>query len=296
MGPMKGIALAHRLHFSNAMSASQSVFLRFLCIFCLGIGAFASADSYVLFHAPGKPVHNYDAILANLKAGDEVIFSNGDRFILKKVLGSGNATSVFETTDGKALRIPKVAGPVWVRRMKDNIISSATGPEFMELYIQGNEKISRLGIPVPELYRSLPSEYALVEKLTVHFDFTDFAWGRHGLNAAHRAKVFEELVAFARKTWRVNTVGDLGGRQVLYTHRGWLLVDHTNSVQFAATVRSSTFFKRQWYGLRGSLFLWNSEERLRLREAIEQERRAHGLPDRRLTCREFFIGLWESGS
>ncbi len=260
------------------------------------MGAIASANSYVLFRAPGQPAPNYDAIVARLKADDEVVFSNGDRFILKKKLGSGKATVVFETTDGKALRIPKVAGPVWVKITKDVILSAATGPEFMDSFIKGYEKIHRLGIPVPELHRSLPAEYALMEKVEVRFDFTDFALGRHGLNAADRALVFEALVEFARKTWRVNTVGDLAGRQVLYTHRGWLLVDHNSSVQLAATVSSSTFFKRHWYSLTGNLFLWSVEERRRLREAIEGERRAHGLPDRRLTCREFFSGLLEGGS
>lgn len=265
----------------------------------LGWGA-----SYVLFSAPGVQVINYDELVAKLSKGDEVVFSNGARFTIEEILGNGQTTKVLALDSKTVLRIPlarlyegKPAGYTW----------------WISTYLKGYSVLKEQGVPTPEvdLERSVPEEFVITSREKIEFTYEDYRDGKVKLSPEQDAKVADNLVEFARRTWKFSLIGDQGERQLVYTERGWVLLDFNESHVVAETLNDGTIFSRganelntaQAFGEMRMIDFRTEEKipapsrklRKRMLEAIEQERLKAGFT-RPPGCADFLVrplkGFW----
>jgi hypothetical protein len=134
---------------------------------------FAIQSPLRLFQANGKPVENYNQLIAELKAHFqapspppiEIIFdSNGKKFTLNKVLGEGVRTLVL-STGSKALRLPldKLKG--------DSLDDYYTAWKTLKMK-EGTS--SSTADYLPHVFDHQAGQYTLVEKVEVITDYAKF--------------------------------------------------------------------------------------------------------------------------
>lgn len=191
-----------------------------------------SAD-YALF-TNGEPVANYNDIVRTLKQGDMVSFSNGQRFSIKGLLGKGNTTWVYELEDGRAIRLPLSSSL--------EQLFGLTYRDYITQFIYGAESLQNNGVPTVGVAKeeSLLGEYAIVEKLEILYTLSGYLKARRSLYPVVRSAIDNQLVDFAIKTYKYETIGDMHDEQIAYTTRGWVFFDFTNRHVRALNLNSST--------------------------------------------------------
>lgn len=183
-----------------------------------------AAESHTLFLAGGVAVRNYDQIVASIKPNDQLRFTNGKVFRVKGALGKGNTTLVIETEEGLALRVPLRAGA-----FMDPISYEETPySDFINKYRIGSRRLQRMGIEMPRIIDSLPSEYVLVEKVAVKFRLDQLLQGEVSLSRAELEEALSKLKSWAKQLWTVTYIGDFNESQVVYDGKRWILVDTTD--------------------------------------------------------------------
>lgn len=203
---------------------------RIFCLFTLLFCSSLQAKSYILFtHVNGEekplPSSDYEEVLPLLRPGDEVVFSNGQRYQLGHFLGNGNTTMIFDIGNQKAIRLPY---------SKKRIFTLAQTRDFLKSYYDGYESLASRGLPIPKVFKneSLAREYLIVERIDdIYFDLSDLSFLRPKFLAAldespHLLqKVLQDLRSFMKKAAQFSAIGDFGGNQLVYTAKGWVLLD-----------------------------------------------------------------------
>lgn len=159
----------------------------------------------------------YQSIVSELASGDQVQFSDGRRFEVGSVLGSGDRSLVLLATSGSAYRIPFAV--------------YATPGEEVAGYVDANAFLVAMGVPTVEILSSRAAEYVEVRREDIQFNFADFYGWIHGgvsprASRASREQVENDLVEFAGKAAAVDHIRDLSDQNLVYTgDRGWRVLD-----------------------------------------------------------------------
>lgn len=189
-------------------------------------GSLAAVPPTVLFHPDGRPVDNYDAIVASLTQDQVIQFGNGKRFKIRTVLGSGKSSKVLAVDRSRAIKIP---------------LRADRAMDALNDFLQGFQEIRDYGVPVVAIYprASLPGQYISIEELRPHpavgrlISLSEFAQGYFDRNTPAYLFMATELLQFAGKSFRISRFGDQGARQVLFTDVGWKLVDFSRDHRLA---------------------------------------------------------------
>ncbi|MBI3544668.1 MAG: hypothetical protein HY075_15460 [Deltaproteobacteria bacterium] len=244
--------------------------LRLLLLLSIVLSADAwAAKSYLLFSAPGVQSATYDADVAALQAGDEVVFSNGSRFEVKAVLGKGNTARILDVGGGKALRIPLKSGRF------DKTMSYM---DYVDAFLEGYKTLKEREAPVVETYvdESLPREYVVVEALSVKFTYDDFITGKVKLSEEQATKVQDDFIEFARKTWGFSIVGDQHTEQVVYTaDKGWLFLDFDARNKTASSFRHGTIFTKGMDELMAERYAVHAHEMMMVIDKLPTPKKIH---------------------
>lgn len=192
-------------------------------IWSLALSVFASVawpcavhlepPKFVSLYQGSRRAGNYFDRVQSLNAGDTVNFGRGFEFKIKKVLGQGNRTRIFETSGGQALRIP---------------LYTTIRPDRPDVHYA---VYLREGIPVVklDLAHSWPERFVLAEKKNIRFTLREF-FGEQGneLSGYRFNQVLEKLYVFAETTWRFTNIGDF---QLAYDGRKWLIIDMGSDIE-----------------------------------------------------------------
>jgi len=200
----------------------------------LWLGCAHGAETFVLFHADGNPVEGYDRIVENLKVGDRVQFGDGKKFLIRSILGQGKSSLILAVNRSRAIKIP---------------LNTAAIPLLNDL-LTGYRELRRLGVPLVQIYElnSLPGQYISLEELEPHpalgrlMSLSEFAEGQVPEFSTLFAVMAAELQEFAEKCFHIAKFGDQGPSQVLYTRRGWRLVDFRRNHQLARSTKDGIPF------------------------------------------------------
>lgn len=210
----------------------------FFIFFSLIASPCSAAGPSLLFSEPGVEADGYNGIVWQLKRGDQIQFSNGKVFKIKKPLDKGTSTWVLETSKGTALRIPLRSGvhggPLGAGDIRYT--------DFIDEYIGGSRSLSQLGISVPRVYDSLQSEYVEVEKITKKFSLEDFIHGGVQLSSAERELAERRLLDWAKQLWPLAELTDFNDSQVVYDGKRWILLDMTSGYERASGSSHETVF------------------------------------------------------
>lgn len=227
----------------------NSLRLLFLCSFLFSSGIFISAHAefYQLYDSnTGRAVDGYATILSNLKEGDVISFTNQKRFKIKKFLGSGNTTMILELEGSppRAIRLPKNSG---------SHSKEFTYGELLDSFVKGARYLEENAVPSVKIHESLAQEYAIVDKVNVDFTFGEFL-KNNDISESDRKKMIEEFYSFAKKTARLEKIGDFHPGQLVYDGKKWIVLDWTSSnskVIFddaKMVLESPSVFIEKWYG------------------------------------------------
>jgi hypothetical protein len=228
-----------------------------ISIFLLSVLATTSAwgrgpETFSLFNPNQTPVSNYDQIVEELDVGDTIIFSNDKSFKIEGKLGSGNLTRVFDVGGGVAIRIPKMG----------------FFNEMLHLYMEGYSVLTREKVPTIKIYekQSLDREYILAEKLPHPIvSLESLINGKVKVTPAQRSLMYDQLVAFARKTAMFNIVGDFKLDALIWRVDHWELMDWDHQHERGKAPKEKTIWDWNEIKLPQSL-------RGRIRKAIQEER------------------------
>lgn len=232
-----------------------------------------SGAEYVLYPQPGVQAENYGKILEQLKPGDLIAFSNGQRFIVRKILGHGTNNLILEIGEGRVLRIA----------LQDIIPGLRT--QTMGSLLEGHKILTKSKIPIVNVdtEKSLVPEYIIADKVDVIFTLDQLVDNEVVVSDAVRTEAFNKLLELGRIVAPYQRIGDLHNGQLAWTASGWVLLDWTHNTELATQVADrSPFF---------SLRLPKDIQR-RMNLAIEEGRIAErNLPTR---CSYHLIQLFRS--
>ena len=188
----------------------------------------AQATVYQLFsnhQGSSDFVENYDRIVESLRAGDEVVFSNGNKLILGEKLGQGNVTAVFAIKEDNVhvLRIP----------LAKEIVDPNTGlarypRKNLRSFEKGQSTLSAHHVPVVTIFSSLDGEYLIVDRLEVHaINFLEFIQSYRNLPEQIRHDAIEAMDQFVAATAPFEVIGDLHQRNLVYEpiRKRWIIMD-----------------------------------------------------------------------
>ena len=203
------------------------------------------ARSIVLYGPRGGQVEEYSKdLLLHVKPGDVLDMGDGHKFKILKALGHGNTNMIFETNDHQALRVPLSRG-----KFRHDLLYR----EWIEDYYKGAKVLDGSDIPIPHLNftaSDASGRYLIGEKIQgASFSIGEFIEKSPkdlGLTPAEYKKIDGELTAFARKTWQFKYIQDAHDGQVVWTKKGWVLMDFASSFELAepgdAEAASRTIF------------------------------------------------------
>lgn len=230
--------------------ASNRVGPLFLALITLWIGTCSvHAEELQLFARPGVPVKNYNKLVANIREGDTLVFSNGKKFNVVSILsapGSGNTTLVVEIPGNKALRIP----------LADGFLDPITPyHEFITEYLTGAKALESVNAPIVKVFfeMSLAEEYVVVEKLDIKFTLAKLLdrLRRHELStmAQYLAALDNEdkaavkkLMELAERLARLTDIGDFSPDQIGWVKGEWIIFDFTSKMEHFEEIDDKTVF------------------------------------------------------
>jgi hypothetical protein len=253
-----------------------------------------------LFNENGSYPADYAQRVDSVRAGDLVQFSGGHSFVVDAILGSGSHTIVFSLRGadgrptGKAIRVSTSAG-------RHPLLRQTTYADILSQFAKTSELLETNGVLAVKVYReeSRPSEFVVVEKLDIAFNYQHFLNGTGGaarLDAAERHRALRDFVTFARSLAMFRTIGDQLPEQIGYVKgRGWVLFDYNgHGTSLANTVGGASPFMidyAMYMAQHGSVMEGNmlgggderlplpSEIRAEVHAMIEKDRLRAGLPE-----------------
>lgn len=203
--------------------------LRIVVSFFLLLGGLLFAEPIELFPDGIQSPQYYQLLAKAFEAGAELKFPDGSHFKVKKYLGEGFVTRVFqvEVLNPKpgepkemALRLPMGGGAYYA--------------DFINQTQKGYEPLRSEGIAIPKLFRSTQSQYCAMEYIPHDFDGEAFLMNsqRWGPEVAREARA--ALVEFARQAALMGTIGDFKPEQLVYQieNKRWVLLDWTGTLKF----------------------------------------------------------------
>ncbi len=247
--------------------------LAFLFVFQLAVPNFSYAKDHQLFS--GNEISaDYDKMVSRIRAGDTLIFSNGQKFTVERILGHGYTTLILAIKEDptKALRIP-------LNREEQS---------YTESYIRGYKMLAKAELPTVKVYESYGAEYVVVEKLTDYMTFADFAnaasaprlitWWRRisGRKSPLPLQEMEEkFYLFARLISLYDSIGDLNASNLIYDFKTqeWRLMDWTAELEPTSSEEENpmrNILRR--LNLTGKRYEWLAQFIGNSREIIEQNR------------------------
>ena len=204
----------------------------------LFIWSFAEAKDFQLF-ANSQQVSDYNAKIIALRATGKtdagfseptfLVFSNGTRIQVTRVLGEGGLTTVFLRADGRALRVPKASGTAtWSNGSKtvytDGMIS----------WWKSYPHLEHTGATIRTYYgetESRPPEFITVGFFGAKFDIREFEtdpWklvNEGKINKSDIPLLGNKLEAFVRSFAGYKAIGDFKYQQVTSDGKDWKLLD-----------------------------------------------------------------------
>ncbi|NDG85660.1 MAG: hypothetical protein EBX52_11585, partial [Proteobacteria bacterium] len=171
----------------------------------------------VVFSKDGQRVENFQDVLTHVKSGDRLSFSDGAGFDIKSRLGGEASTEIFETTEGKVIRVNK--------RPKE------TGAWTVDSYRKGYEDLKNSDIPIVHVMdpANASKDYVVVEKFNKKYDLSELykkAMARQIPEAEYKDRMME-FEKFIVKTKDYTALEDFHPGQVVYDEkRGWILADY----------------------------------------------------------------------
>lgn len=160
---------------------------------------------------------NCRRLVQSLTRGDEIIFTDGNRFKIGEKLGEGEAATIWTviTNEKVAIRIPK--GDIYNFRQ-------------MEVFLAGWTRIKKLKVPAIEIIdpENGTLEYQLVQRVDFLFTFEQWLKKFKNLGATRIKKsdfvaALKALPLFAEHTAIVSQLGD--GLQMGFDGTSWRLFD-----------------------------------------------------------------------
>ena len=210
-------------------------------------------------------------IIADLKTGDTISFSNGKKFKVERILSdnwSGMNALIISIEEGKAIRIPRYPD------QEKNIRSTGS-------FKDGWREVSEAGIPTVRLFEeeSYFPEYQVVEYIDVEILSEKFFKNFDRFDPTRRAHMLERFYEFAETTWLFSRIGDFHERQVAFStsRDSWILIDFDDQHHRANAVASNynAFQSARILGGFGDV----PEEDFRvINQRINKRRIANGLP------------------
>lgn len=167
-----------------------------------------------LFEMDGRPVANYDELVARLHPGMVLQFHDGNRFTLGERLGAGGTTVVFaiENQNDRALRLP--------------LHEISYEQQFVEQFLDFFEEVKNDGLPIIEVYPEHSSEigqYAVVEKIESEIRL-DHYLDSGEINPLYEKDLKEIVALFAEYT----EFPDFKPNQFVWDGQEWVMLDWTD--------------------------------------------------------------------
>lgn len=178
--------------------------------------------------------------------GDTIQFSNGTKFVLESLLGTGNLSVILKIKDGddfKAIRIPKYKGKVKGLIGKETYVDQLKGYESaFNMLNKYAECVSIKSYPD----KSLSGEYLMQDITPIKFTFDELKYylekvvnnARYDqyidlkLSKMEIEEIKNRLIDFAKKSALIISVNDFHGDQLVYTGEKWLILDGATPIDF----------------------------------------------------------------
>jgi hypothetical protein len=172
----------------------------------------------------GKPVKNYNDLVSDIRAGDDLMFEGGQTFHVEHRFGAGMTTLILDIGNDELLRVPLY---VTTHPLDQNPLLFIVDFQQMQPELVAN------GVPVVEMVteKIIPDKAVVVKKEKLEFSLEDFLKGRDGdgeklkLSKEDRKDLEKKLVQFARKTWMYERIGDFRTSEIAYNGTEWLIID-----------------------------------------------------------------------
>ena len=172
----------------------------------------------------GHPVENYNDLLNDIqnenetlvKKGDFLKFSNGKTVRFNGYVDKGGKTIIIETDNNRAIRLSK----------------NTKSFSFQVSYVFGYEaQLRESSIPIAKVFdydADNPREYVEVEKLNIKFNLGEFTRNNWFEDEKHSTET-NDFYKFVESTWDQSQIGDFRFEQIVYTDKGWVLLDWINT-------------------------------------------------------------------
>lgn len=201
--------------------------MRMRAAFLFGLALVASSAWAAKYNLSQS--QNYHSTLSQVSANDTVCFSDGNCFKILGVLGEGNTSKIFEIPGGRALRVAL----------------TPADERILRTFYDGYKALKRYGVATVtlDITNSNPSSYLIVEKIEILFSLEDFTHtNKARLLPEQRKQVESELLDFAESTWAFSSISDGHGGNIVYTDKGWKLIDWMSGHKLAQSTQSKTIF------------------------------------------------------
>lgn len=225
--------------------------LRFSLLFLLVAVRCFGAEHVWLFEMRNRqyvPVANYDALVARLQPGDVLHFPDGSQFTITAPLNGNRFDGQAAGTNTLVLEVREGAdGPVRALRVSRR----ADARHLLDEFVDGIRSLNGFNVPTVTIHRAVAEQYALVERLDVHFTLEDLVMGRlrpRGLDAATERLLYRELVEFARRVFMFADIGDFNLGQLAWVGDRWVLMDCARHHSLLASFNLGHAFHRMKKG------------------------------------------------
>lgn len=214
----------------------QSLTAIYLC-FLLSVHAWA--DRYVLFQPDGVVASNYDAIVANLRVGDVLVFSDGKEFTVQDPITNGNTTKILGISKHKVLRIPLRQGVC--------VGCPGTYTDILNSYLEGHEALVKEKVPTVHVYKkeSLKNQRVIVDRVDVKFTLEEYVArenNRLNFTPAQYDSIDKKLIQWFETTWNFVFIGDFHAKQLVYDGKKWILIDFSGDHNLLKRLNDESIF------------------------------------------------------
>lgn len=162
----------------------------------------------------------YNDTMIHLEYGDELLFSNGKRYVVERVLNyedgilkNGYNSIIIKIKDSnRVLRIPR--------------FSDLASQNFLNSYFSAYDLLVQGGLRVPIIYDYLQSIYIETEYIDLKFRGEEFfKYYRNKMTKSEIARIEKSFVEFFKKGKQVIAVGDFHLGQMVWNSKEWVLLD-----------------------------------------------------------------------
>ncbi|MBX9767762.1 MAG: hypothetical protein K2X47_10865 [Bdellovibrionales bacterium] len=209
------------------------------------------AKEVELFDQFERSSENYNQKILDIQPGD-TIKCGGQTYRVRRRLGSGETTQIFDIGDNLALRVPKASGSYSER---------SSYLDFIKAFQNGNMRLQNYQVPTVEFYKdlSVSGRCLVVSKYTPRFSLRALLKyrlkgesigmsGPYGEPIPHEELelAFHLLGDFLKTTWKLESVSDLHLSNIVFTTEGWIAADYSGRVDQAFSARSKRSIVQAW--------------------------------------------------